>query len=63
LVGLVKVPKIVLCEVPAAPPVIPPVTTGSAQVYVVADGTIVAVVGVASVKVVVKLAPLQIVAV
>ena len=49
-----------LCAVPEAPPVIPPVTVGADQVYVVPAGTIVAAVGVASVKVVVNDPPLQI---
>ena len=43
-VGLVKVPKIVLWEVPAAPPVTAPVTVGIDQLYVVAAGTILLVV-------------------
>ena len=38
-VGLVNVPKIDACAVPAAPPVIPPVTVGALQVYVVPEGT------------------------
>ena len=40
MVGLVSVPVILVCEVPAAPPVIPPVTTGADHVYVVPVGTI-----------------------
>jgi len=37
---LVRVPNIVAWLVPAAPPVIPPVTTGAAHVYLVPAGTI-----------------------
>jgi hypothetical protein len=40
LVGLVNVPVIMLCDVPAAPPMIPPVTIGNDQLYVVPTGTI-----------------------
>lgn len=40
VVGLVSVPKIDAWLVPAAPPVIPPVTTGTPQLYVVPAGTI-----------------------
>jgi hypothetical protein len=39
-VGLVSVPVIILCDVPDAPPMIPPVTTGNDQLYVVPTGTI-----------------------
>ncbi len=39
-VGLVRVPKMLAWLVPAAPPVIPPVTTGAGHVYVVPAGTI-----------------------
>jgi hypothetical protein len=39
LVGLVRVPLMFAAAVPAAPPVIPPVTEGAAQVYVVVPGT------------------------
>ena len=38
--GFVSVPEIEAAFVPAAPPVIPPVTAGAGQVYVVPDGTV-----------------------
>ena len=47
----------------AVPPVIPPVTTGTGQVYVVPVGTIVAAVGTLLTGVTAKRVPLQIVAV
>ena len=57
LVGLVNVPKTLVCAVPAAPPVTPPVTVGADHEYVVLLGTI--VVGALSVGVTEKLPPLQ----
>jgi hypothetical protein len=57
LVGLVRVPKIVLWEVPAAPPVIEPVTVGIDQLYVVPVGTILLVVALTGLTV--KPLPLQ----
>ena len=62
-VGLVNVPKIVLCEVPKTPPVTLPVTTGAAQVYVVFKGTIVYTFGFPLVKTVEKVSKLHIAAV
>ena len=40
LVGLVNVPVMILCNVPDAPPVTPPVTVGADQLYFVPTGTI-----------------------
>jgi hypothetical protein len=39
-VGLIRVPVIILCAVADAPPIIPPVTVGDDQLYVVPSGTI-----------------------
>lgn len=39
-VGLLSIPLMFAAAVPVAPPVIPPVTTGTGHVYVVAAGTI-----------------------
>ena len=55
LVGLVSVPVIMLCNVPPAPPMIPPVTVGDDQLYVVPSGMI--VVGGLFIKVKVKVPP------
>ena len=40
MVGLPKVPLMLDAPLPVAPPVRPPVTTGTDQLYVVLDGTI-----------------------
>src|SRR5215472_6415557 len=55
LVGLVSVPVILAWLVPAAPPVMPPVTVGADHVYVVPPGTI----SVPFTGVTLKLPPLQ----
>ena len=39
VVGLSRVPLIEVCAVPDAPPVMPPVTVGALQLYVVPAGT------------------------
>ena len=59
LVGLVSVPVIMLCNVPPAPPMIPPVTVGDDQLYVVPSGMI--VVGASFISVSVNEPPLHIV--
>ena len=57
LVGLVKVPLMLVALVPVVPPVIPPVTLGADQLYKVPAGTIplVRLVGVT-----LKITPLQV---
>jgi hypothetical protein len=61
LVGLVRVPLMFAAPLPAAPPVMPPVTVGTAQVYVVPAGTMVPA-GTPSIGDMVNVPPLQIVA-
>ena len=60
MVGLVKLPVIVVAPLPLAPPVNPPVTLGALQLYVVPAGTIPLV---TSTGVTLKNTPLQVVVV